>query len=159
MILYVKTYSKRFVQPYFKPLKWTKIGSIIASKVFISTKILLWNFLNSIDTFIFSKDFMLIGLCFFVFLLWIIEFVKELDIHKMDWIFQKWPTITMYILKLYIIRCCQAFLAFKLPFKSHCLYAYSYFCGLKHSKSHCFLCQLTKINFGTPMQKYVSHVL
>ena len=147
------------MQTYFKPLKWTKIGSIIAAKVFISTKILLWNFLNSIDTFIFSKDFMLIGLCFFVLLLWIIEFVKKLDIHKMDWIFQKWPTITMYILKLYIIRCCQAFLAVKLPFKSHCLYAYSYFCGLKHSNPACFSCQLTKIYFWVPMQRYLSLIL
>ena len=29
---------------------------------------------------------------------------------------------------------------------------YSYFCGLEHSKSHCFSCQLTKINFGVPIQ-------
>ena len=43
-----------------------------------------------------------------------------------------------------------------LSFKSHCFYAYSYFCGLKHSKSHCFSCQFTKMSFEVPMQKYVS---
>ena len=105
------------------------------------------------------EEFILIVLYYSVLLLWIIEFVKKLDIHKMDWIFQKWPTITMYILKLYIIRCCQAFLAVKLPFKSHCLYAYSYFCGLKHSNPACFSCQLTKIYFWVPMQRYVSLIL
>ena len=61
-----------------------------------------------------------------------------------------------FFYKFNIIKCCQAFLDVTPSFKSHFLHAYSYFCGLKHSKSHCFLCQLTKINFGTPMQRYVS---
>ena len=55
--------------------------------------------------------------------------------------------------KFYIIKYCQAFLAVKLPFKSHCLYAYSYFCGLKHSNPDCFSCQFTKINFWVPNAK------
>ena len=84
---------------------------------------------------------------------------KKNDIHKMAWIVQKLPTIPINMSKFYIIKCCQAFLAVISSFKSHCLYAYSYFCGLKHSKSHCFSCQLTKINFGVPMQKYVSVML
>ena len=151
MILYVKTYSKRFVQPYFKPLKWTKVGSIIASKVFISTKILLWNFLNSIDTFIFSTGLYVNWTLHFYIALLIHWICKKNDIHKTDWIVQKWPTIPVYI-----IKCCEAFLAVTLPFKSHCLYAYSYFCGLKHSNPDCFSCQFTKINFWVPMQRYVS---
>ena len=85
--------------------------------------------------------------------------IKKFDIHKVNWIVQKWPTIPMYIFKFYIIKCCQAFLAVKLPFKSHCLYAYSYFCGLKHSNPDCFSCQFTKINFWVPMQRYVSLML
>ena len=32
--------------------------------------------------------------------------------------------------KFYKIKCYQAFLAVTLPLKSHCLYAYSYFCDL-----------------------------
>ena len=99
---------------------------------------------------------MLMGLYFSVLLLWFIEFVKKVDIHEMAWIVPKWPTITINMSKFYIIKCCQAFLAVTSPFKSQFSYAYSYFCGLKHSKSHCFSCQLTKINFGVPMQKYVS---
>ena len=111
-------------------------------------------------TYSFSvENFILMGLCFSVLLLWFIEFVKFFDIHKMGWIVQKWPTIPIHMSKFYIIKCYQAFLAVTLPFRSHCLYAYSYFCGLKHSKSHCFSCQLTKINFGVPIQKYVSLIL
>ena len=102
------------------------------------------------------EDFILMGLCFSVLLLWIIEFVNFFDIHKMGSIVQKWPKIPIHTSKFYVIKCSQAFLAVESSFKSHCLYAYSYFCGLKHSKSHCFSCQLTKINFGVPIQKYVS---
>ena len=32
--------------------------------------------------------------------------------------------------KFYVIKYCQAFLAVSSSFKSQCLYAYSYFCGL-----------------------------
>ena len=39
---------------YHVPIKRTKMWSIVTSKVFICTKILLWNFLNPIDIFIFS---------------------------------------------------------------------------------------------------------
>ena len=105
------------------------------------------------------EDSMLMWLYFFVLLLWFVKFVRIFDIHKIGWIVQKWPTIPINMSKFYIIKCYQAFLAVTLPFRSHCFYAYSYFCGLKHSKSHCFSCQLTKINFGVPMQKYVSLIL
>ena len=133
--------------------------SIVTPKVFICFKILLWNFLNSIDIYFSVDDFMLMGLYFSVLLLWFIEFVKKIDIHKTDWIVQKWPTIPMYIFKFYIIKCCEAFLAVTLPFKSHCLYAYSYFCGLKHSNPDCFSCKFTKNNFWVPRQLYVSLIL
>ena len=105
------------------------------------------------------EDSMLMWLYFFVLLLWFVKFVRIFDIHKMGWIVQKWPTIPIYMSKFYIIKCCQAFLAIASSFKSHCLCTYSYFCGLKYSKLHCFSCQLTKINFGVPMQKYVSLIL
>ena len=62
---------------------------------------------------------------FFVLLLWLIEFVRFFDTHKMDWIVQKWPTIPIYLSKFYIINCCQAFLVVTSSFKSHCLYAYT----------------------------------
>ena len=133
--------------------------SIVTSKVFICTKILLWNFLNPINIFFSVENFILMELCFSVLLIWFIEFVKNFAIHKMGWIIQKWPTIPIHLHKFYMIKCCRAFLSVTLSFKSHCLYAYSYFCGSKHSKSHCFSCQLTKINFGLPMQKYVSLML
>jgi hypothetical protein len=130
--------------------------SIVTPKVFICFIKNLWNFLNSIDIYFSVDDFMLMGLYFSVLLLWFIEFVKKIDIHKMAWIVQKWPTIPINMSKFYIIKCRQAFLAITSYFKSHCLYAFSYFCGLKYWKLHCFSCQLTKINFGVPMQKYVS---
>ena len=133
--------------------------SIVTSKVFICTKILLWNFLKSIDILILAEDFMLMGLCFSVLLLWFIEFVKNFVLHKMGWITQKWPKIPIYMSKFYIIKHYQAFLAVTLPFRSHCLYAYSYFCGLKHSEPGCFLSQLTKINFWVPVQRYESPIL
>ena len=98
------------------------------------------------------EDFISMGLCFSVFLLWFIEFVNFFDIHKMGWIVQKCPTIPINMSKFYIIKCCQAFLAVTSSFKSHCLYAYSYFSVLKHSKSYCISYQLTKINFEVPMQ-------
>ena len=133
--------------------------SIVISKDFKCTKILFLNFLSPINIFILVEDFILMRLCSSVLLLWFIEFVKFFDIHKMGWIVQKWPTIPIHMSKFHIIKCCQAFSAVTLSFKSHYLYAYSYFCGLKHSKSHCFSCQLTKINFGVPMQKYVPLML
>jgi hypothetical protein len=95
---------------------------IVTPKVFICFKILLWNFLNSIDIYFSVDDFMLMGLYFSVLLLWFIEFVKKIDIHKMAWIVQKWSPIPMNMSKFYIIKCCQAFLAVTSSFKSHCLY-------------------------------------
>ena len=118
----------------------------------IFTKILMWNFLNSIDIFICSRGLYSMALYFSVLILWFIEFVKKFHLHRMGWIVQKWPTIPIYMSKFYTIKCCQAFLDDTLSLKSHCLYGYSYFCGLEHSKSHCFSCQLTKINFGVPIQ-------
>ena len=111
-------------------------------------------------TYSFSVQvFVLMGFWIFVLLLWFIEFVRFFDMHKMDWIVQKWSTIPIEMSKLYIIKCCQAFLAVISSCKSHFLYAYSYFCGLKHLKPDCFSCQLTKINFWVPMQTYVSLIL
>ena len=98
-------------------------------------------------------------ICFFVLLLWFTEFVNFFDMHKMDWIVQKWPTIPIYMSKFYIIKCCQAFLGVISSFRTHCLYAYSYFCGLKHSEPGCFQSQLTKINFWVPVQRYESPIL
>ena len=121
--------------------------SIVTPKVFIGFKIFLWNFLSSIDIYFSVDDFMLMGLYFSVLLLWFIEVVKKIDMHKTAWILQKWQTIPINMSKFYIIKCCQAFLAVTSSFKSHCLYAYSYFSVLKHSKSYCFSCQLTKIRF------------
>ena len=80
-------------------------------------------------------------------------------ICKLFWYVQKWPTIPIYMSKFYIIKCCQAFLGVISSFRSHCLYAYSYFCGLKHSEPGCFLSQLTKINFWVPVQRYESPIL
>ena len=102
---------------------------------------------------------LLIVIYFVVLLLWFIEFGRIFELYKIHWINQNWLTILQDRSKIYISICCQAFWVVKLFFDSKFWYAYSYFCGLKHSKSHCFLCQLTKINFGTPMQRYVSHVL
>ena len=133
--------------------------SIVTSKVFISNKILLYNFLNSIVVFISLQDFILMVICFFVLLLWFTEFVNFFDMHKMEWIVQKWPTIPMYMSKFYIIKYCQAFLGVISSFRSHCLYNHSYFCGLKHSEPGCFLSQLTKINFWAPVQRYESPIL
>ena len=127
--------------------------SIVTSKVFICTKILLWNFLNSIDIFIFSRGLYVNGTLLFCIAALIYWISKKIDIHKMAWIVPKWPTIPINMSKFYIIKCCQAFLAVTSSFKSHCLYAYSYFCGLKQD---CFSCQLTKFNFWVPMQRYVS---
>lgn len=135
--------------------KW----SIVTSKVFICIKILQSNFLNSIDILIFSRGLYFNGTFLFCIAPLIIEFVNFLNIHKMGWIVKKWSTIPIFVSKFYIIKFSRAFLAIKSSFKDHCLYAYSYFCGLKHSKSHCFSCQLTKINFWAPMQKYVSLIL
>ena len=102
---------------------------------------------------------MLMGLYFSVLLLWFIEFVKKVDIHETAWIVPKWPTITINMSKFYIIKCCQAFLGVISSFRSNCLYAYSYFCGLTHSELGCFLSQLTKINFWVLVQRYESPIL
>ena len=99
------------------------------------------------------------GLYFSVLLLWFIEFVKKIDIHKMAWIVPKWPTIPINMSKFYIIKCCQAFLAVTSSFKSHCLYAYTYFCGLKYSKLHCFFMPINQDQFWGPNAKYVSLIL
>ena len=133
--------------------------SIVTSQVFICIKTFLRNFLNLMRYSFSVEDFMLMGLCFSVLPLWFIELVKIFDMHKMGWIVQKWLTISTHMSKFYVSKCCQAFLAVKSPFKGNFLYAYSCFCALTDSKSHCFSCQLTKINFGVPMQKHVSLIL
>ena len=46
-------------------IKWTKMWSIVTSKVFICTKILFWNFLNFIDILIFSTGLCVNGLLLF----------------------------------------------------------------------------------------------
>ena len=78
---------------------------------------------------------------------------------RLSWINFDKLSLNLKVYKIYNSICCQAFWVVKYLFESKLWYAYSYFCGLKHSKSHCFLCQLTKINFGVPMQKWVSLTL
>ena len=126
--------------------------SIVTSKVFIQQNFVAELFEFYLHIHFSLQDIILMVICCFVLLLWFSEFVNFFDMHKMDWIIQKWPRIPIYMSKFYTIKCCQAFLDDTLSFKSHCLYGYSYFCGLEHSKSHCFSCQLTKINFGVPIQ-------
>ena len=76
---------------------------------------------------------MLMGLYFSVLLLWFIEFVKKMTYIEMAWIVPKWPTIPINMSKFYIIKCCQAFLAVTLPFKSHnlCLFLLLWLKSLK----------------------------
>ena len=123
-----------------------------APKLYCGTFLIPW-------TYSFSVEFILVGLYFSVLLLLFIQFVKFFDVHKMGLIVQKWSTIPIHMSKFYQIECCKAFLAVTSYFKSNFLYSYYYFCGLRHSKSHSFSCQLTKINFGVPIQKYVSLIL
>ena len=77
----IKTYSKRNVQPYFDATIDHILVHFKGSKGFICTKILLWNFLNSIDTFIFSTG---------LYVNWTLLFCIALLIH---WICKKiWHT-------------------------------------------------------------------
>ena len=39
------------------------------------------------------------------------------------------------------------------------LIQFTYFCDIKHSKSDCFSCQNTEVNFWVPMQRYVLLIL
>ena len=70
---------------------------------------------------------------------------------KTFWTPQNWLTIIQDRSKIYISMCCQVFWVVKLLFESKLWYAYSHFCSLKHSKSDCFSCQNTRVNFWVPI--------
>ena len=125
---------------------------------YIPQNILFWNFLNSIDMFNFCTR-----LCVYCNLLCCIASSFELlnleeflnYIKYIHWINQNWLTILQDRSKTYISMCCQVFWVVKLLFESKLWYAYSHFCNLKDSKSDCFSCQNTEVNFCVPMQRYV----
>ena len=128
----IKTYYKWNVQPYFSTYKMDQNVVCCNIKGLHMHQNFVLDFWISL-TYSFSVQvFVLMGFCIFVMLLWFIEFVRFFDMHKMDWIVQKWSTIPINMPKFYKIKWCQAFLAVMSSFKSHCLYAYSYFCGLEH---------------------------
>ena len=82
------------------------------------------------------QDFVVIGIYFFIFLLWVFEFGRIFELYKMHWINQNWLTILQDKSKIYIIICCQAFWVANLLFESKFWYGYTYFCDIKHSKSN-----------------------
>ena len=60
----------------------------------------------------------LIGIYFFVLLLWFFEFGRISELYKIHWIYQNWLRILQDKSKIYIITCCQAFWIVKLSFES-----------------------------------------
>ena len=101
------------------------------------------------------QNFVLIVIYFVVLLLWFIEFGRIFELYKIHWINQNWLTILQDRSKIYISICCQAFWVVKSLFDNKFWYTYSHFCGSEHSKSSCFSCQNTEVNFWVPMQRYV----
>ena len=78
------------------------------------------------------QDFVLIDIYFFVLLLWVFEFGRIFELHKMHWIKQNWLTIIQDKSKIYFNICCQAFWVVKLLFESKFWYGYTYtyFCDI-----------------------------
>ena len=73
---------------------------------------------------------------------------------RLNWVNFDKLSLNLKLSKIYIsIVYYQAFWVVKLLFESKLWYTYSYFCGLKHSKSDCFLCQNTEVKFLVPMQR------
>ena len=101
------------------------------------------------------QDFVLIVIYFVVLLLWVIEFGRIFELYKIHWINQNWLAILQDRPKINISICCQAFWVVKSLFDNKFWHTYSHFCGLEHSKSDCFSCQNTEVNFWVPMQRYV----
>ena len=90
------------------------------------------------------QDLVLIVIYFVVLLLWVIEFGRIFEFHKIPWINQNWLIILQDRSKIYISICCQAFWVVKSLFDNK-------FCGLEHSKSDCFSWQsIPKSTFGFP---------
>ena len=104
-------------------------------------------------------DFVLIEIYFLVLLLWVFEFGRIFELHKMHWTKQNWLTIIQDKSKSCIIICHQAFWVVKLLFEGKFWYGYTYFSDIKHSKSDCVSCQKTEVNFWVLMQRYVLLIL
>ena len=104
-------------------------------------------------------DFVLIEIYFLVLLLWVFEFGRIFELHKMHWIKQNWLTIIQDKSKSCIIICHKAFCVVKLLFDGKFWYGHTYFSDIKHSKSDCVSCQKTEVNFWVLMQRYVLLIL
>ena len=78
------------------------------------------------------QDFVLIDIYFFVLLLWVFEFGRIFELHKMHWIKQNWLTIIQGKSKRCIIISHQAFWNVKLLFEGKFWYGYTYFFDIKH---------------------------
>jgi hypothetical protein len=108
-IMYLKTYSKWNVQPFFTTYKMDQNVVYCNIKGLHMHQNLLWNFLNSFDVFIFSTGLYVNGTLLFCMTLLVYWICKIFYIHKINLIVQKWTTISIYMSKFYIIKSVKHF--------------------------------------------------
>ena len=94
------------------------------------------------------QDFVLIDIYFFVLLLWVFEFGRIFELHKMHWIKQNWLTIIQDKSKSCIIIYHKAFCVVKLLFDGKFWYGHTYFSDIKHSNQTVFHAKKPKSTFG-----------
>ena len=128
----VKTSHLKKRQIYFTTLKLVQMSNVCIINGLHMHQFFILEFfeLNRVQTSV--LDFVLIEIYFLVLLLWVFEFGRIFELHKMHWIKQNWLTIIQGKSKRCIIISHQVFWDVKLLFEGKFWYGYTYFFDIKH---------------------------
>ena len=113
----IKTGHLKKRQIYFTTLKLVQMSNVCIINGLHMHQILILELFELHRVQISVQDFVLIDIYFFVLLLWVFEFGRIFELHKMHWIKQNWLTIIQGKSKRCIIISHQAFWNVKLLFE------------------------------------------
>ena len=128
----LKTGHLKKRQIYFTTHKMVQMSNVCIINGLHMHQILILELFELHRVQISVQDFVLIDIYFFILLLWVLEFGRIFELHKMHWIKQNWLTIIQGKSKRCIIISHQAFWNVKLLFEGKFWYGYTYFFDIKH---------------------------
>ena len=131
-ICQLKTGHLKKRQIYFTTHKMVQMSNVCIINGLHMHQILILELFELHRVQISVQDFVLIDIYFFILLLWVLEFGRIFELHKMHWIKQNWLTIIQGKSKRCIIISHQAFWNVKLLFEGKFWYGYTYFFDIKH---------------------------
>ena len=118
----VKTGDLKNWQTYFYTHKKLQMSNLCISNCLPMHQNFILKLFEPLGHIQFLCRAVLIGIYFFVLLLWFFEFGRIFELYKMHWIYQNWLRILQDKSKIYFIICCQAFWVVKLSFENKVWY-------------------------------------